>query len=366
MRVPRLLLLGVLLATLLLGACGRDRAPGGAGRLEPAGTYGVPLLVLEGTPYEMGWWYGHLLADILVARVARAKRVQPRDFIEAMADAALLRVTERTRQELDGMAAATGLEPVELLVAEVATEALRYRGAEAELLGAAGLAPRVDGFRLRMQFDGPGADGFAEQALLIHRKPAGRAESVALARKGSVGAWAYLTADGHAYAVAEVEIRNAQRKGFGAGRPFELIAREALDATQDVEQFTAELTGSMGHIGIGVSYQPHRRTPVRALAGVQVYGAPDLPWALGERPFLAVGPYDDPESPDAKALQAQVVEAPDLGEGERWLRLEGLVATAGPASRLRPVVRIEAEGEQLSLSTDVGGRVRTVRLPLRR
>ena len=360
------LLLAAVTGLVLLAGCGRDRAPGGAGRLEPADEGGAALLVLEGTPYEMGWWYGHLLKDTILARVARARRVEPRDFIEAMADAALLRVTERTRQELDGMAAATGLEPLELLIAEVEGEALRYRGAEAELLGVAGLAPRPDGFRLRMALDGPGADAFAQRALLIHRKPTGRAESVALARPGSLGAWAYLTADGDAYVVAEVEITNRQRKGFGGGRPFELMAREALDATGDVERYTAELTGSMGHVGIGVSYRPSQRPAVRAMAGVQVYGAPDLPWTLGERPFLAIGPYDDPESPDAKALQAQVVEAQDLEEGERWLRLQALQDGARRGSGPQPEVLVEAVGEQLSLSFVVGSAVRRVAFPRRR
>lgn len=353
------------LVAALLTSCGRTRAPGGSGRFEHAPDT-VPLLVLEGTAYEMGWWYGHLLRDDIRARAATARRTEPQDFIEAMADAALIRITERTRQELDGMAAATGLEVMDLLQAEVATEALRYRGAEATLRGMAGLLPTADGFEARMQFGGRDAAAFARDVILVHRKPTGRAESVSLSRRGSLGAWAYLTADGRGFVVAEVEITNKQRKGFGAGRPYELIAREALDAAGDVEGWAAELKGSMGHTGLGFAYVPSERPRVRAMAGVQVYGAPDLPWALGERPFLAVGPYEDPESPQAKALQAQVVAPAELTAAERWLRMTSLDDLGLAPEAPRPSVTLTASGTALELTFTTGPEARAVALELRR
>ena len=362
----RLAAVTVLAALLLtLASCGRSRAPGGAGRFTHDPDT-VPLLVLEGTAYEMGWWYGHLLKDTILERASVARRTEPQDFIEVMADAALMRITERTRQELDGMAAATGLEVMDLLRAEVMTEALRYRGAQATLPGMAGLLPTADGFEARMQFGGTGAAAFARDVLLVHRKPTGRAESVSLSRRGSLGAWAYLTTDGHGFVVAEVEIANRDRKGFGAGRPYELIAREALDAASDVEGWAADLKGSMGHTGLGFAYSPSGRPRVRGMAGVQVYGAPDLPWALGEQPFLAVGPYEDPESPQAKTLQEQLVVPRDLTPEERWLRMTSLDDLGLPADASRPTVTLKGVGPQLTFTFSAGPEARSVALELAR
>jgi len=344
--------LPALFAALLmaLGAgCGRTRAPGGQGTLDVTPDQ-VPLLVLEGSPYEMGWWHGHLLRGAILERAGAARRLQPADYIEAFADQGLHRLGERLRQELDGMAAATGLTPLDLMRAEVAPELLRFKGAQATLVGMAGLAPTVEGFEARLRYGGAGMPAFCRDTVVIHRKPTGRPESLGLCRRGSLGAWAYVTAEGRGYLLAEVDVTNANRKGFGGGRPFEMAAREALDATADVEQFAAELNGSMGHTGLGFSLHPTELPRVRAMGGVQIYTAPDLPWDLGARPFLAVGPYGDPESPDAKALQAQVVAPPELSLDERWLRLEGLGGLPLPAGTQAPTLTIKAVGEVLSLA----------------
>lgn len=323
-RAARIVLAACVLAVtcLPLAACGRDRAPGGTGRLET--TQGVQHLTLTGSPYELGWWHGHLLRDDILARVAAARRLEPADFIEAMADQALARLGERTRQELDGLAAATGAAAMDLLRTEVAREALRYRGAEAELLGIAGLAPTDGGFEARIRYLGPGAASLADDAIVIERRPTGQPHTVALTTPGSLGAWALLSARGNGYVLAEVDVPNPKRKGFGAGRPLPVMAREVLTATDDVARFTAELTGSMGHTGVGFDLGPRPQRRVRAFAGVQVYGAPELPWNLGDRPFLAVGPHGDPAADDARALQAGVVTPPDLALDARWLQLDTL------------------------------------------
>lgn len=354
-------LLVLVTAVLLTTACGRDRSPGGEGRLGGGGAAGPRVLTLRGTPYQMGWWQGTLLRDAIVERASAARELEPADYIEAFADQVLHRLSERMRQELDGMAAGTGLEPLDLLRAEVAPEVLRFKGGDARLQGMAGIGPTPDGFEARMRYVGAGAEGFARAAVLVHRAPTDRPASLALARHGSLGAWAYVTATGRGYLIAEVDMTDRRRMGFGGGRPFELAAREALDAAEDVEQFTGELTGSMGHTGLGFSFHPGELPPLRAMGGVQVYTAPDLPWALGDRPFLAVGPYDDPESPPARALQAQVVASPALSTAERFVALAGL----GPPPQGAPlVVSIRARDGHVELAHEVGGVRGAVRVAL--
>jgi len=351
MRSALLVLFLPLLASAWAG-CGQPRAPGGSGRLDHA--EGRPdRLVVAGSPHEMGWWHGHLLRDRILERVGFARQLQPAEYLDLFVDQAKMRLSERLRQELEGMAVATGAELDDLLRIDVARDGLRFRGGADLAEGTGGLAPVDGGFEARMRYSGPGAPGLARHAVLIHRKPTGRPASLALARPGSLGGWAAVTADGRGYLLAEVEIRNRARLGFGGGRPFVVMAREALTASSDVEQLAAEMTGTMGHIGIGVSVHPGELPMVRALAGVQVYGAPDPPWALAERRFLAIGAHADPAGPEARALQAQVVAPPDLSLDERWLRLAALGPTEPDGGA--PQVILRWRGGRASMIWQPGG-----------
>ena len=49
---------------------------------------------------------------------------------------------------------------------------------------------------------------------------------------------------------------------------------------------------------------------------------------------LAIGPYADPTGPEARALQAQLVEPPDLSLAQRWRRLEALAQCQVAKTRL--------------------------------
>ena len=198
-RALRSALLGALLLALLGAGCGRERAAGGSGALHAGLGGSGQLLRLKGTPYEMGWWHGHLLKAKVVARAEAAARLQPADYIETFADQALHRLSERMRQELDGIAAGAGVLPLDLMKAEVAPEVLRFKGTEPGLLGAAGLAPSSPeaeggGISVIARYAGRGAPAFAREALLIHRMPTGGTESLSLARPGSIGAGSTSTA----------------------------------------------------------------------------------------------------------------------------------------------------------------------------
>ena len=323
-----------LCAALLLMACGEVRPPGGAGRLDRRA--GVPdRLVVEGSPYEMGWWHGHLLGDRIRARAQAAAGAGPHargdaaralaEHVDLCVDQALHRLSERLIQELEGMSAATGLAAEALIRPEVAADALRMKLEPPLVEGAAAVARDRGGYQARLLLTGEGAPAFAREALLIHRKPAGHPETVLLARPGSLGGWAAVSSDGRGYVLAEVAIRDKRRLGFGGGRPCPISAREALEGSRDAEGLMAELTGTMGHVGIGFSGHAHHVPPVRAMAGVEVYGVPDPPWVLGDESIVVIGPHGDPDAPEARAFRASVAGTPDLSLEERWLRLEAQV-----------------------------------------
>ena len=320
------------LFVLLAAGCGRAPEPGGRSVLVEA-PGAVAALLVEGSPYQMGWWQGSVWKEAIRARVAAARRLEPQEFIELFADQTRMRLSERMRQELEGLAAGSGTSTEDLLRAEVAAEALRFKGGGARLEGAAGLLPDGAGYEARLLLSGQDVATFAREAVLIHRRPVGAPASVALSWPGSLGGLACVTEAGAGYMLAEVEMRDRRRLGFGGGRPFAVMAREALEATENVEALVAEMTGTMGHIGLGFRAQPDGQPPVRALAGVHVYGAPDLPWALGRDAFLAVGPYPDPEGEEARALRAQVVAPAELVPAARWLAFESLLVPEGGAPR---------------------------------
>ena len=336
--MPRLAL--ALLFLPLLAACGEPRPPGGEGRLEHVDGM-ADLLVVEGSPYEMGWWHGHLLKEAIRARAASFAGAGPyahgaqakalAGFVDVCVDQAFHRLSERMREEIEGMSAATGVDAKALIRPEVARDAVRMKLDPDLVTGGAALQRDGGGYEGRMVFD-PGARDFAGKALLIHRKPEGRSEEVVLARPGSLGGWAAITADGRGYLLAEVEIRNKRQLGFGGGRPLTIAAREALEATEDAEGLMAQVTGTMGHIGLGVSGHPHHQPPVHAMAGVQVYAGGDPPWSLGADPVLVIGPQGDPTSPEARAFREGVAGGAGLTNEERWLRLASKFPAQGGAS----------------------------------
>ena len=142
-RHRRLLWVFVLLVSPgLLTGCG-DKVVGGRGKLVQADDGAPSLLVLEGSPYQMGWWQGRLLGDAIRSLHARWKASAIRAqvglahdmetgaaanltrTIGEYVDQSLFRIPERYRQELRGIADATGLSLDELLFTEVMRDGLR-------------------------------------------------------------------------------------------------------------------------------------------------------------------------------------------------------------------------------------------------
>ncbi len=329
---------GVLLALLLLvPACGGPRAPGGQGSYASA----ERLLVLEGTPHEMGWWHGHLLrTQILELRSTGLAQLTKRmggmkgweQHLDLVVDQTLHRLSERLLQELEGMAAATGLEPEELIRLDVARDALRMKGLDAGLPGAAGLVRTPGGFEVQMRWGGADAAWLAKEGLVIHRKPTGGAETAGLAWPGSIGSLATVAATGRGFALAEVEIRDKRRLGFGGGRPFAIAARESLRTSKDADTLLAATTATMGHLFLGFVAEDGE---VGALAGVGAFqGSPDPIEALGERTWFAMGPYDG-DMPTSKSVRDAVAAQQDPTPEQLQLLLQlHAPGDAGPRVRI--------------------------------
>jgi hypothetical protein len=349
-RVPAALVL------LLVAACGAPRPPGGSGRLEHR--TGLPdLLVLQGSPYQMGWWQGHLLRDRIRARAAAAAGGQQ---VAMCVGQCRQHLSERLLEELSGLVAATGLDADRLLRAEVARDALRMLGPRALVTGTAGLVRDGADYEARLWLGGAGAGALAGEALLVERRPLDGVASVALARPGDLGAWATVAADGRGYLLAEVEIRNRRRMGFGGGLPCTIRAREALGRARDAQALLADVPGTMGHVLLGFTAGSPAHPEVHACAGVRVYGAPDPPWSLGSGHTLAVGPFEDPDGGPSRALRAAAAEPADRDAASRWRRLAAQAGVGDATPRI--VVRWRQGRASLVWRPGPGNVAREVRL----
>ena len=365
-----LLLPGLLLGGGALAGCGGQTPPGGHGSLIT--TPGQPdLLVLEGSPYEMGWWQGHLLRRRIVALHERWEALLfqatagggPATDTGAIAalrahcalceDQTRHNLSEPYLQELDGMAAATGLEPKRLLWLDVLRDALRMKGLGPRLLGAVGVARTPAGLEARAWWTGADAALLAGEALVVQRTPERGPSSLCLSWPGSLGALAAVLADGRGYLLADVGIQDGRKRGFGAGRPLNVAAREALPGARDAGWFMASAKATMGHALLGFSWHPERDPPLRAQGGIVYYVDPPAPEALEDRPFLAVAPYETEHDPRAQALREGLrLEEPagDLALGEiRWAQLQVHADGEGRATGEGLRVRLRYEDGRASL-----------------
>ncbi len=352
-------LFGVLAA--LAGGCGDPRPPGGSGRLE-AKPGAPPVLVLEGSPYEMGWWQGHLLKDRIRtlhpawrdelraaltpgeqggaggAALRRAIDVH----VDLCVDQTIHRLSENMLQELEGMAAGCGLTKEGLIRLEVMRDALRMKGMDPRLWGSVGLAAEPGGYTAGAYWTGPDVAGHRKDLLVIKRVQPDGSITTVVTWPGSLGGIAGVNDTGVGYVSAEGRVSQEQAMGFGGGRPLTIAAREALDDNDRGYDLLAQVTGTMGHAFLAFSMRRDRDDPaprVEAIGAFKVYAAIEPPWILDDARYMAVGPYEVLDHPDAKALQAAIRQDP-LTPEEFWLRVALHAADAGTNRHTGPHVSI--------------------------
>jgi hypothetical protein len=233
---------------------------------------------------------------------------------------------------------------------DVIRDALRMKGLEARLIGSVGLARTSAGLDARGWWTGPDAELLATEAIVIHRNPAKGPESVALTWPGSVGAIAGILSDGRGYLLADAQIEDGRKRGFGAGRPMTISSWESLFETRAAGLFMATAKATMGHVLLGFSVHPDEAThPVRAMVGVVYYVDPDPPRVLDDKAtFLAGVPYENPHDPRWVALQDGLAHGGEEPE-QRWMQLRSHADAKGGAADEGLRVRLRYESGRASL-----------------
>jgi hypothetical protein len=231
----------LVLPALSAGGCA-DPGVGGAGELVRAAGGGPgDHLILAGTPYEMGWWHGHLLKDRiralheewqkqafaldgdLLSPATKERRAAALALVEPVLQKHL---PEEVRREYDGLAAGCGLPVRTLLLTEMITDILRFTEREPRLLTGHDVRTGQD-VGVRLRFDGPWQRLLAPQWTWITRKtPSGRA-TTALTWPGSLGASLAARADG-LVALEREEAIESGREGL-AGTPFRVSLRRGME-----------------------------------------------------------------------------------------------------------------------------------------
>lgn len=370
-RRARSALLGTLLWTgvALAPGCGADRAPGGGGTLTE-GSEGAPrVLHLRGSAYQMGWWHGHRLKArirallpawrdalfIETVGVPYAERQHAaaralRDTIEFYVDQCQHRMSERLKQEYDGLSAGCGVPVIELIELEVLRDVLRTKGMAARLRGS--MAATMDGSTLRARawWSGTDASTWAQHLLVIRRTPENGGDHTVLTWPGSLGAMAGMRPDGMAMISAEVDLTDEHRRGFSGGLPFALVVRNALEHATSYRALAglAGSAGTMGHVVLSA----HGRTGEVVGSLEASASGYEVPQFLADTRFLAIGPYERLPGPRANALR-RATNVPGLSLDERFA-IVGRHADTNPKS--------EPTGPTLELAWAPGG----VRLTVRR
>jgi len=335
----------------------------------------------------MGWWHGHLLAEpirelgrgwsaVLLAAASGASGGEPANRIsERLAlyvDQVRHRLPERLRQELEGMAAGSGVTAEELLRLEVTRDALRLEGLEPRLFGAlaASRSPK-QGLEAWAWWAGPDLPVLSGHWILVERHPTdGTAATACVAWPGALGALAGTRADGLAAAAVEVQVLERTRLGFGGGQPFSISLRTAIEESPDVDALLARARGTTGH-GLLALEEPGAQarhvggaaSPRAATVLVTDVGGDDPAW-LRAADLIAFGPHGERERVLAQRLLREV-SATEVPLAERLRRVRAhadgdpdTTAHAGPTLRLS----FEAGRAQLSFTAPASAATRTVTL----
>lgn len=238
-RTPQALAIAAIVALAALGGCG-EPAVGGSGLLAAVEGGGAgDHLTLAGTPYEMGWWHGHLLRDPIRALheewqrrafaldgdLTSAATQARRQAALSLVDPVLAKhLPEAVRQELQGLSDACGLPVRTLLLTEMLTDILRFTEDPARvLLGNDQWGPAVEGARLVPL--GPWAELLADRWLWVTRRGADGPAVTVLTWPGGLGGVLAVRADGALLLAPEVPPLPG-REGL-AGVPFRISVRLA-------------------------------------------------------------------------------------------------------------------------------------------
>jgi hypothetical protein len=324
-------------------------APGGEGTLSEDGCH----LVVAGSPYEMGWWQGRLLApairalhtawaDAVAARGDTPDRARAlRLAVEQYAVLYLARLPEALRQELDGIAEGAGVPARTLLATAALRDGLRFHAGAWRPL--AGVLLAEDGGRVAaLHPRGEEADLLAGRWILVERRPREGPRTVLLSWPGSLGGLAGAAETGRGFLAAETA-GGTEDQQLGA-MPFTILARRALERADSAGDLLRRLAPAPTHL-------------------VVVVDGPASAGFAGERTLVPPPAVDlAAEGGYARASEAVSGEAPwDAATGSDRARRES-------AEARRPWCRLEWTGEAMELGLASGGRTPlcTVALPLRR
>lgn len=368
----RLLVHLAALLPLVLAGCG-EKVVGGRGSLEPGADGRPALLVVEGSPYQMGWWQGRLLrdeirslhaawqADAIQSQVGLAHDLELgaagdlKATIGYFIDQTLGAVPESVRQELEGMADATDLSVSDLLFTEVMRDGLRiWLGRmEPRLPGVLAARKADTGTEARAVWWGPDAEVLAGHWIVVERRPVQGASSVVLSWPGSVGGIAGIADTGLAFLLGEAEV-DAAFRGFGHGMPYPVGARIAIESDRNSARMRGALKGTAGHTLIVLAGADDDGFDGRtAIGSVEIYRGmqPELDFTEGRTSF-ALGPWQD-----VLAAMKQLEEAGDAAD-----RFDGAAVLVPADAAGRTEAEVRRTGSRLTLHVSTGGATRDVSL----
>ena len=211
----------------------------GQGWLETIGGY--PVLHLKGTPYEMGYQHGALLREhcrqnmktILIDKAEEVKlvefgplKVTPRTAIDMIVAFQEPHVAPRYFEEMDGLAAGTGLSVADVRAGNFIPELFHCSGfalAKSATKNGNMLHGRVLDYAIDW--------GLQDHAVVIVYEPEGRLPWVNVSYAGFIGSVTGMNAE-------KISVGEMGGGGLGHwnGRPMALLIREALETATSLEE----------------------------------------------------------------------------------------------------------------------------------
>ncbi len=328
---------------LALLGCGEPSGPSDGSSAEFASPWSESdrQLNLAGTATVMGATHGRVFRDriralrdewlpeLIDAGTGAGDREAFRRYLRSIVDQVAFHLPEALREELDAMADAAGLEPLDLLELEVARDAVRMRDGAPRMSGAFAFHRAIDhdhgGPRrgLRVTWHGPDARRVTANGVRIVRVPSdGRPATICDTWPGMLGGIVVTRlagtergrSGGRADAdlvigAAEVEVPPSHR-GFGTGLPLSMSLRIAAEASE--WNGMRGLGGSMGHVAFAFDPRPGA-DPVAVVGTLASVAPDDVVRALDATgvPVLVAGPHANLAGPEQTQLDERVAEAPE-------------------------------------------------------